>query len=398
MMQKKVVWSPSGLAEAECPMLYERKRLDPNYKRKVSPPADRGSAIHGVYAEMGPLKIKGKPISKAMVDEWIQENLHKYPGAVQQIKAIQKQCYSFIKAKFPQILKYSKFEEKIAIKLAPDGKSATVCEHFDDPEATFRGIMDMITYDYCDVEKRIKRIIVYDYKSQARIDTDLTLQMMVYQYMLAVAFPEVDSIEVMLYFTQYDYWAQGHVLHMDDKETLQEFRDEISARVRYAESMTSFPAIPGSACTYCDWVGRCPATKVDADMVIPEKIEDLGTAHKLLRELSYAANRDGKIKKAITDFMDRNNLQVLDDGKVCYGYSGSEGIDWKVANSEFNREKIIKHLIGMKIDPTDHMSFNKEASKKLFYKKNKPLLEEMLKLFPVKVTTSFRKMKPKGAK
>lgn len=279
---------------------------------------------------------------------------------------------------------------EVVLALDKDGVQIPANIAMRKPYAYIKGTLDLLQIEG-------GTATITDYKRQwnvlSRTDLNNNFQMMLYSYLVACAYPEVNQVAVRMYFTRHGY-VQEIVREVPEimkvKPVIDQLVHGLTANLKkYADD--PIPS-PGDHCNVCRFVRSCP---ISENIELVPRIKTQDEAKKVASELSLRKIRVKSSTDRLKDWTSEFGPVVSDDGKMVYGYTASSSDSWEITNMD----ELLRIMLREQISVGDILAPDSSKLKgfiKQIKNNNPELFESMLKTcLKKKITTSFREVKNK---
>lgn len=181
------------------------------------------------------------------------------------------------------------------------------------PGVHFRGVVDLSYFEP-------GLLVVDDWKTDRKLppqsEIDSSLQLEVYAWMLAQAFPDVDEILIRLRFLRYGGAERKRKI---TRAELVDTHARVAAKIARIEAERRFEATPSSLCSWCEYRNVCPAFKALNDGGVLQEIDTPEQAALALQQRVMRKAELEALDERLRAWVDARGAIPLGDGKV-YGY------------------------------------------------------------------------------
>lgn len=377
-------YSSSKLIVAKCPYRFRRHYVDKDIGDTSSQASKKGNVIHECYEELIRGMADGIPVDPAKIPALVNEKIIKFKLIDESfIKKCHVAVMNILTIDFPvKINNLVDTEEMLALKR--DANNAWVSCEWDDPDAYFRGKIDVLYIDDDGYG------VYVDHKTQMNKEKDpATRQMKLYAFLVMRTYPQLKGVRSFIHYADPALNRMGDPASFS-KEDIREIETDLMNTVSAVEALSNKDlkvANTGEQCLYCSIKDDCtvlknlpPSKKVIVSM--EEARESVGTIYALGLQLN-------DMKKQLQLFCKNYEVQVEKSGIVT-GYFLTEG--WDVPNSE-DKEKMFELLKSNGLNPYDYVKIDTRALKKsAMFLKQEPI-DEIRSLLTRTSKTSFRTKK-----
>jgi hypothetical protein len=334
-------YSASRLIVARCPARFESKYVRKDKIVSDTVASARGSAVHYVFEMIGKVRAEGKVPTRAQIDTWLSEAATKHPAAYSEIKMVMEATNAYLANPSPYANNSTITEKELAVALYVEDS------FMDDVEPnrvyvpvpyTLEGKPNRIVYlgakiDQMSIDTVARVVTVLDHKTtpSASESGDINFQMGCYAWLAKLHYPEY-SIRTVVHFANpaLNFYAAPYYWSSED---LQDMDSEIRTRIRFVESISAFPALPGGHCDYCHMSTDCPELNTinlqNAKHAINTNVngvQDLVELAKKVRVLGVVYDELNKVlKKGVETYCPENGIAI--EG-LSFNFRSSESVDW----------------------------------------------------------------------
>jgi len=223
---------------------------------------------------------------------------------------------------------------------------------WDADDRFFRAIIDRIHIEG-------NKIIITDYKTdrglpaQSTFEKDRMYRRQCERYawvsMFMIDNPDIKWIESGMHYVRFNT-TRSLTFSIDDIAVIQ---GKVLKLIERIENLKKFRAIPGSCCTYCDYINECPRQKDVRAMV---EILSGQTAAAYARDIVVKETHLSQLKSALRGWIKLH-------GPV---HTGDLRFDiWKTQSRSYDMEKVLEILNKHEVDLAKVLNLTDTAAKKL---------------------------------
>jgi len=294
-------YSHSRLNTARCRRNFKKKYIngDPEVR---GPNAEFGSVSHRVFEKIMRARVEEEEYDVRKIIE--ASSTH---GVTERAGEIYDVVEKFVNYFRVDTSKVAGIEEKLAV----DANHNPV--DFDDKNAYFRGIVDLL-----EIDGNVATII--DYKTQFNIlndeDMNNNKQLSRYCWLVSKHFPQIDRFIVKIFFARYGATRSSTRGLGDITKT----GVELDMSIQAIEKTETWEAIPSDVCLYCGYSDSCPFVNGEEDV---EELSDViigeEEAQEVARSLVAMKERVKRLNRSLRSYCAENgNVMVSDD--YSYGF------------------------------------------------------------------------------